>query len=165
MQEHEVVYAQPQVAAALPPQVLQDLDGDHLHTRAGEAIRLSTVGPDGWPHAAQLSVGEILSVGPAELLVAVWPRSATAQNLRRDGRVTMSLVHDGALLEMRALASLVAEHKTKLELTVFRVKIESVSEHRAKYADVLSGVTFRLHDPDKVLARWREQIAMLRAVA
>lgn len=153
------------VAVALPPQVLQGLDGDHLEARLGEAIRLSTVGPDGWPHGAQLSVGETLAVGPAELLVAIWPQSNTARNLQRDGRLTLSLVHSGALLEIRGRASVVAEHQTTLDLTVFRVKIEAVDEHRAKYADVVSGVTFRLHEPERVLARWREQIAMLRGFA
>jgi hypothetical protein len=31
-------------------------------------------GEDGWPHAALLSVGEVLAVSPTELLVAIWPR-------------------------------------------------------------------------------------------
>ncbi|WP_322049556.1 pyridoxamine 5'-phosphate oxidase family protein [Paraburkholderia sp. J67] len=162
MKEHEDVYTEPHAERSLPLQVLQDFDGEHLEARLGEAIRLSTVGPDGWPHAAQLSVGEVLAVRPDELLIAIWPTSHTTRNLERDGRLTISLVHDGALLEIRGKASAIADHKTKLDLSVFRVKIESVNEHRAKYADVLSGVTFRLHEPDKVLARWREQIAMLR---
>jgi uncharacterized protein YndB with AHSA1/START domain len=153
------------LTVALPQQVLQDLDGDHLEARLDEAMRLSTVGPDGWPHGAQLSAGEMLAVGPAELLVAIWPQSNTARNLQRDGRLTLSLVHSGALLEIRGRASVVAEHQTALDLTVFRVQIEAVDEHRAKYADVLSGVTFRLHEPQSVLARWREQIAMLRGFA
>ena len=58
-----------------------------------------------------------------------------------------------------------AQPQTAPKLSVFRVEIESVTEHRAKYAEVLSGVTFRLYEPERVLARWREQIAMLRALA
>jgi uncharacterized protein YndB with AHSA1/START domain len=165
MDKHDVTRSTAAVTTALPQQVLQDLDGHHLEARLGDAIRLSTVGADGWPYAAQLSVGEMLAVGPAELLVAIWPQSNTAGNLRRDGRLTLSLVHAGALLEVRGRASVVAEHQTTLDLTVFRVTIEKVDEHRAKYAEVLSGVTFRLHEPETVLARWREQIAMLRGFA
>jgi uncharacterized protein YndB with AHSA1/START domain len=165
MDKHDVTRSTAPVTPALPQQVLHDLDGDHLEARLGDAIRLSTVGADGWTHAAQLSVGEMLAVGPAELLVAIWPQSNTAENLRRDGRLTLSLVHAGALLEIRGRARVVAEHQTTLDLTVFRVTIETVDEHRAKYAEVLSGVTFRLHEPETVLARWREQIAMLRGFA
>lgn len=152
-------------ANVLPPQIVEDFGGDRLEARMNDAIRLSTVGADGWPHAAQLSVGEILATGASELFVAMWPNSNTTENLKRDGRLTLSLVHGGALFEVRARASLAAEHRTALDLTVFRVTIEAVAEHRAKYAEVVNGVTFRLHDPQAVLPRWREQIAMLRTVA
>ncbi|WP_322055121.1 pyridoxamine 5'-phosphate oxidase family protein [Paraburkholderia bannensis] len=149
-------------ARALPQALLAALDGDHLDEHADEAIRVSTVGADGWPHGAQLSVGEVLALDAHTLLVAMWPNSNTAQNMRRDGRLTLSLVHDGALLEIRARASLVAEQQTALALSVFRLQIDKVDGHRAKYAEVLSGVTFRLFERDSVIARWREQIGMLR---
>jgi len=152
-------------AAQLPAAIVREFDGDHLEARLTAAVRLSTVSEDGWPHAAQLSAGEILAVNAATLLIAVWPQSNTTRNLARDGRLTLSLAHDGALLEIRARAHAVAQPQTAPELSVFRVEIESVTEHRAKYAEVLSGVTFRLYEPERVLARWREQIAMLRALA
>jgi predicted pyridoxine 5'-phosphate oxidase superfamily flavin-nucleotide-binding protein len=152
-------------AAQLPEAIVRDFDGDHLEARIADAVRLSTVSEDGWPHAAQLSAGEILAVNAATLLIAVWPQSTTTANLTRDGRLTLSLVHDGALLEIRARAHAVAQRQTALELSVFGLAIESVTEHRAKYAEVESGVTFRLHEPERVLARWREQIAMLRTFA
>ncbi|SDC52442.1 pyridoxamine 5'-phosphate oxidase family protein [Paraburkholderia lycopersici] len=157
--------AGPTSAAQLPAAIVRGLDGDHLEAHLADAIRLSTVSEDGWPHAAQLSAGEILAVNGAALLIAIWPQSNTTRNLARDGRLTLSLAHDGALLEIRARAHLVAQRQTALELSVFRVEIESVAEHRAKYAEVLGGVTFRLHEPERVLARWREQIAMLRKFA
>lgn len=157
--------AGPQPATQLPAALVREFDGDHLEARLADAVRLSTVSEDGWPHGAQLSAGEILAVNAATLLIAVWPHSSTTANLLRDARLTLSLVHDGALLEIRARAHAVAQRQTALELSVFRVEIESVTEHRAKYAEVLSGVTFRLYEPGQVLARWREQIAMLRAFA
>lgn len=152
-------------ARVLPPELVRALDGEHLEAHADEAFRLSTVSADGWPHGAQLSVGEVLALDAQTLLVAMWPRSNTAQNMLRDARLTLTLVHDGAVLEIRAHASLIAEHQTALDLSVFRLRIERVEVHRAKYAEVLSGVTFRLHEREKVMARWREQIAMLLAHA
>jgi hypothetical protein len=54
----------------LPAEVVQNLDGN-LKVRSGEAIQLLTVSEDGWPHAAQLSVGEFLAIGPDVLLVTL----------------------------------------------------------------------------------------------
>ncbi|MBV8361113.1 MAG: pyridoxamine 5-phosphate oxidase [Deltaproteobacteria bacterium] len=150
---------------ALPADVVKTLDGTNLESRSSEAIRLITVGKDGWPHAAQLSVGEVLAVSPTELLVATWPNSHTTQNLRRDGRLTLAVVANGAVLEMCGHAMFETEHQTKRDLAVFRVKIQSVHEHRATYADVTSGVTFRLHDREHTLARWRDQVETLRKLA
>lgn len=165
MEHSEKIYVEPVHSKALPPEVVKTLDGTDLETRSSEAIRLITVGEDGWPHAAQLSVGEVLAVNPAELLVAIWPHSHTTQNLRRDGRLTLALVANGALFEMRAHATLEAEHNTKLDLVVFRVKIQLVREHRSTYADVTSGVSFRLHDRERTFARWRDQVNTLKRLA
>jgi len=156
---------QPASPTQLPEALVREFDGDHLEARLADAVRLSTVSEDGWPHGAQLSAGEILAVNATTLLIAIWPQSSTTANLMRDGRLTLSLVHDGALLEIRARSHAVAQRQTALGLSVFRVEIEFVTEHRAKYAEVLSGVTFRLYEPALVLARWREQIAMLRTFA
>ncbi|MBB2926905.1 pyridoxamine 5'-phosphate oxidase family protein [Paraburkholderia silvatlantica] len=155
----------PKPVTQLPAALVREFDGEHLEARLADAVRLSTVGEDGWPHGAQLSAGEILAVNATTLLIAIWPQSGTTANLMRDGRLTLSLVHDGALLEIRARSHAVAQRQTALALSVFRVEIESVTEHRAKYAEVLSGVTFRLYESAQVLARWREQIAMLRTFA
>ena len=84
----------------LPAEVVRNLDGNHLKGRSAEAIQLLTVSKEGWPHAAQLSVGEFLAIGPNVLLVAIWPKTHTAENLRREGRLTLWLVSNGALLEL-----------------------------------------------------------------
>lgn len=158
MEPNEKVDTSPQVLRHLSPELMVELDGTQPERWVGEAIRLSTVGVDGWPHAAQLSVGEVVAVSPTELRVAMWPGSRTTANLRRDGKLTLGLVFRGAVMEIRGHAALLQEHVTSLGLAVFRVSIVQVQEHRADYADVLSGLTFRLHDPEAALARWREQI-------
>jgi hypothetical protein len=86
-------------------------------------------------------------------------------NLRSGGRLTLSLVVDGALIDIRATATLMAEHQTSLDLTAFRIKVQAIKEDRSTYADVISGVTFRLHDPERTLARWREQVTKLKEFA
>ena len=50
-----------------------------------------------------------------------------------------------------------AEH-----LALFAAEVDGVRLHRASYADVLAGLTYRLHDTASVLARWKRQIDALR---
>ena len=94
----------------------------------------------------------------------------------RTGRATLSLVLDGAVFEIRLLATPVAappdcapigassaaHPADEPQLAFFRATVESTEEHRAKYADVTAGVSYRLRSPDEVLARWAAQISLLR---
>lgn len=149
----------------LPDELLALLDGSlpasHLH----QAIRLSSVGENGWPYAAQLSLGEIIALTPGKLLFAIWPQSTTTRNLRRDGKVTLALVLDGAIFEIQALATPRKETLTASDLAVFSAEVKQVIAHRAPYATVTQGLTFRLKDEATALARWREQIAALKMLA
>jgi hypothetical protein len=52
MAAHEEIYVSPAVEDVLPEEVVRRLDGSDLETKAKEAIRISTVDSDGWPHAA-----------------------------------------------------------------------------------------------------------------
>ncbi|MFK8258468.1 pyridoxamine 5-phosphate oxidase [Erwinia sp. AnSW2-5] len=152
-------------ATTLPDALLDLLDGSlpasHLH----QAIRLSSVGENGWPYAAQLSLGEIIARSPGELLFAIWPQSTTTRNLQRDGKITLALVLDGAVIEIQALATQREGTLTALELAVFSAEVKQVIAHRAPYATVTSGLTFTLNDEAAALIRWREQIAALKALA
>ena len=71
-------------------------NGQDLRAKLNEAIRLSTVDEDGWPHAAMLSAGEVLITKAGTFSIAIWPGSSTAKNLARDGRMTITLPGDGA---------------------------------------------------------------------
>lgn len=150
--------------AALSDALLTLLDGSlpasHLH----QAIRLSSVGSNGWPYAAQLSVGEIIAVSPQQLRFAIWPGSTTTANLVRDGKMTLALVDDGAVVEIQALAQVRPETITDLHLAVFDAAVQQVVIHRAPYATVTSGVTFSLQDEAAAVARWQQQIAELKAL-
>lgn len=151
--------------AMLPSIIAGFLDGTDLRTRAGQAFRLSTVDAEGWPHGAQVSVGEVLATGPGTLHLCLWPGSGSTANLRRDGRATLSMALDGALWEIRLHAAAATPPVGAPELAYFRATVESVQEHRAKYAEVTAGVSYRLHSPDEVLARWEAQLDALRRLS
>lgn len=149
----------------LPARLMELLDGSLPDSHLHQAIRLSSVGEDGWPYAAQLSLGEIIARSPSELLFAIWPDSTTTRNLKRDGKITLALVLDGAVLEIQARAALQPETLTALKLAVFRADVKQVRFHRAPYATVVNGLTFCLQDEAAAVARWREQIGALKTLA
>ena len=128
-------------------------------------MRLATVDADGWPCGAELSEGEVLAVTAASLRLCTWPGSGTAANLRRTGLATLALAEGGALWEVRLRARERPAPPGAPELAYFEAEVESVREHRAKYAEVTSGPRYRLHDPSSVLPRWEAQVAALRALA
>ena len=49
-------------------------------------------------------------------------------------------------------------------MRVFVLRVSAAVEDAAPYADLLSGVTYRLHDAQATLARWRRTRAALAAV-
>jgi hypothetical protein len=168
----------PSSTPSLPEQVARYLDGADLLGRAGQAFLLSTVDEAGWPHSAHLSIGEVLATDAHHLNLCLWAHSGTCRNMARDGRATLSLVLDGGVFEIQLRAAQVAapqqhsaataltpsDHTDEPQLAFFRATVESTREHRAKYAEVTTGVSYRLHSPNEVLARWAAQISWLRHI-
>jgi hypothetical protein len=91
-------YVQPDTTSTtvLPAQVAEYLDGTDLLAKT-QALRLSTVNADGWPHASLLSAGDMLAMPSGRVRFVVFPQSTTTANLLRDHRVTMTLSLDGGM--------------------------------------------------------------------
>jgi hypothetical protein len=43
------------------------------------------------------------------------------------------------------------------------LRVEDVQEDAVNYAELTSGIRFRLHDPEAVVARWQQTIDALRS--
>ena len=54
-------YTPAETSATLPAQVARYLDGNDLLAKT-QALRLSTVDAEGWPHASLLSAGDMLAL-------------------------------------------------------------------------------------------------------
>lgn len=164
MNEAEHRYTPPQVAAAtvLPASFVDFLDGTDLPAKT-QALRLATVDAAGWPHASLLSAGEAVALPPKHIRFVVFPQSTTAENLRRDGRLVLTLSFDGGMHELRMRARPFAAAPQDVPLAFFEAELENARVHKAPYATVTTGVTFALHAPETVLPRWQRQIAALRA--
>jgi hypothetical protein len=160
------VYVPPQPAATkvVPPEVAHYLDGTDLQAKT-QALRLSTVDAAGWPHAALLSAGDMLVLPSGRIRFVIFPESTTTANLARDGRLTLTIALDGSMYELRLRARRLAHPARDVPLAFFEAEAESARIHVAPYADVTSGISFRLHEPQAVLSRWQRQITALRTAA
>jgi Pyridoxamine 5'-phosphate oxidase len=166
MNEAEHTYVPPSVTGknAVPAEVAHYLDGSDLLAKK-QALRLSTVDAAGWPHASLLSAGDMVVLPSGLIRFAIFPESATAANLMRDGRLTLTLALDGGMWELRLRTRQLAHSMPEVPLTMFEAEVVTTRVHVAPYATVTSGITFALHEPQAVLPRWQRQIAALRNAA
>lgn len=150
------------VPGLLPDALLRALDGTDLETKEGETFLLLTVAESGFPHVALLSVGEVYAPGPLEVRLALWPKSATTANLQRTGQATLAHVADGAATYVQLAARRVDEKSEGLARFIADVRGTRVD--RVSYAELTTGVRFRLRDRDRVLARWSRTVLALRSM-
>src|SRR4051794_11316856 len=68
---------------------------------AGFTVEVITVGADGWPHVALVSVGEIVALADPHVRLALWPSSTTTANLVRTRAATLAAVTDGVAYRVR----------------------------------------------------------------
>jgi hypothetical protein len=162
MKEAEHTYEAPTTGSKIPAGVVHYLDGNELLTKT-QALRLSTVDADGWPHSALLSAGDMVVLPSGRIRLALFTQSRMTSNLEREGRLTMALSLDGGICELRLRSRRLAHSTPDVPLAFFEAEVETVRQHVAPYASVTGGITFALHDPQAVLPRWQRQIAALRA--
>jgi hypothetical protein len=148
----------------LPFALVELLDGNELELKAGRAFQCLTGTDDGWPYVAMVSVGELLAVDASALRLAIWSNSSTVRNLDLDERCALALVHEGVSYVIRCEASIAGslEQHDGPPLSIFVLSIVDVLEDVAPYATLTSGVTYELHEPEAVIARWERTIQALR---
>jgi hypothetical protein len=142
------------------PDWLARFDGEGLQDKTELA---ATTDAQGWPHMAYLSAGEILARS-GRVSLALWPSSQTAANLQRSGQAILHVGADGVVWEAR-LRVRPRGVDDDGRAAIFDGEVEGVRRHAAPYADVVSLVSFRLHDPAATLHRWTEKLAELQGSA
>jgi hypothetical protein len=159
------------IGTTLPSSLAVLLSDDTFATHAGDdaadlTILVLSVAPDGWPHLAMVSLGEVVAVRPRALRLALCPSSTAARNVWREQRTTLVLIHDGAAYSIRCAArrgpDLILPDDGG-QLACFGLRVDDVLEDVAPYAVLTSGVTFQLNDPEGTGQRWRATRAALRA--
>lgn len=153
------------LGAQIPEGIRPLFSGTALEEREGLTFLLLTATPDGWPHLAMLSVGEVVLLDERRLRVALWPNSTATANVTASARSTVALVHAGAGYYLRCTAARQADIMVPAggRLAVFDLAVEDALEDRAPYAELTGGVSYRLKDPGAVMPRWRATVeAMLQ---
>jgi hypothetical protein len=149
----------------LPDRFVDLLDGSRLEDKEGATLIVTSVDEDGWPHVAMLSVGELLACSPSVLRLALHASSGTTANLARTGRATLLWVDGGTAFTLRLdLSALGPLTIGGLDLCCFEGRALHVREHRVPYAELVSGVRFRLKEPESTMVRWRETLSRLRSL-
>lgn len=152
------------VGTEIPEAIRPLFNGEDLASREGLTFSLLTATPDGWPHLAMLSVGEVVAVDARTLRVALWRKSTAEGNLSPTGRATLTLVHGGAGYSLRCSAVRGEDIETPSGhgLSYFELRVEEAFEDVAPYADLTGGITYKLKVPASVFPRWRSTVdAML----
>ncbi len=150
----------------LPAALIPLLDGRDLAGREGLTLLLLTVGPEGWPYVAMLSVGEVLATTDREIRLALWRGSTSTANLTRTGRATLMVVHDGAGYYIRLTARRLGDLSIRqMPRAFFHAAIEEVLEDAVTYAVITAGLTFRLNEPEKVVPSWEDTVQAMRAAS
>ncbi|MCP3746343.1 pyridoxamine 5'-phosphate oxidase family protein [Paenibacillus sp. A3M_27_13] len=138
------------------------LDGKVLEDKQHEAMMLLTVTEDQWPHIAMISVGEVVALDEGNLRLALWPGTTTTGNMIRTGKATLAVFTGGKAHYVRlSLEHLPALPEAKHVRERFAAHVFAAREDSAQYADILTGVTVRLKEPESVIHRWKETVAEL----
>src|SRR5437660_12204739 len=148
----------------VPEPVRRCLEDEPEH-QVGLTILVLTELDAGWPHMAMVSVGELIVAPQQRLALALWPTSTCAANLSRTRRATLAAVAGGHAFSLRCEVDDQRPIAAGQDVAMrgFALRITAATEDAAPYADLVGGVTYRLHDVDATLARWRRIRAALAA--
>lgn len=145
----------------VPESVRRALDEAPATYDGFTVLVLSSAGE--WPHLAMVSRGELICADDRRLVLALWPTSTACANLSRTGRATLCAVVDGVAYSLRVSCRRLADIRTPMAgtLACFGLVVDSTFGDQAPYAELESGVRFRLLDEEATLARWNEVRAEL----
>jgi hypothetical protein len=146
------------IGAQLTAPLLDRLSGRHFERHSALVIPIATVDPAGWPHLALVSYSELVARDRGSLRLALGGRSGSADNLRRNGHLTVLLFDAGLVSYIKGTAreerpSMHCSPRNALfDVTVTDVLADAADPRREGESVVLGGVTFHT-DPEWVAKR------------
>ena len=110
------------------------------------AAMLATVDDDGFPRIAPVS---LFSVQDSKTILTMMQADCrSARNIRRDGKVMLTLCEEGDLaVGIRGKATMLSDSKAFRGGAIFTIEVLEVKNDAAFDVEVTSGVRMKLRDP------------------
>jgi hypothetical protein len=149
----------------LPAGLVDLLDGSDLERKIGHTLLILAAGEDGWPHAATVSVGELLAVTSRELLLTLYAGSRTTAALAFSRRALLMTTAEGGVVKVALDVRPLTAEDSDQHRRVFHCTVASARVDTVPYARVTHGIGFQLVDEGAALTRWKKQIEHLKELA
>ena len=122
------------------------LCGQFIGDHADKVILIHTVDENGWAHPAVLSYFEVAAKDRFNIRIATYKTSRTTENLRRTGKVTLSLFDERVAYYINGTTSEIARemraapHNSKLNVAVEEVLVDQADPVLEPGAYIASGI-------------------------
>ena len=132
----------------LTDDLFRRLCGEFVEEHSNKVILIHTVDENGWPHPAILSYFEVAAKDPHNIQLATYRDSRTTQNIRRTGKLTLSIFDERVTYYIKGTASEVAgemmsaPYNSKLQMQVEQVLVDYADPARETGAYIASGITY-----------------------
>jgi hypothetical protein len=146
----------------LPAPVADLVDGTEPAAKVGQTISLISIDQEGWPRLALLSIGEVYSQTGTDIRLGLHAGSGTTAALTGSGRALLNTVLGGVNYRIRVQVRRVDTEPGPLAF--FVGDVVGVDEDRVQYAELTSGITYRLNNEEAVVERWSRQLAQLQVL-
>ena len=154
------------LGSELPQELVSSLSGNDIVAQRGKVVILLSVDERGWAHPAMFSYFEIVAGSRSVIHLAIGSRSASAANLRTNGRATLIFTDKGSNYYVKAQASLEKESLESVPSeAMFSLGVQQVSEDLEPAAPFLSGPTVLMPEQGEILTFTTNILAELKKAA
>ena len=132
------------------------LSGQFIGENANKVVLVHTVDEQGWAHPAILSYFEVAAKDRCNIRLATYKTSRTTENIRRRGKVTLSIFDERTTYYIKGTASELARemkaapHNSKLNVVVEEVLIDQADPVLEPGAYITGGITYVNPNPPAV---------------
>lgn len=135
------------VSKELPEELFTQLSGQAVDRYLDQVILLYTVDKNGWPHQSLLSYFEVAAKDPTNIRLATYRDSNTTENMRRSGRVTLSIFDQRAAYSIKGTAKEIRHEmqsmprNSMLNVAIDQVLVDEADPELEPGAYIAGGVT------------------------
>jgi len=139
----------------LTDDLLRRLGGQFIDAYKDNVILIHTVDENGWAHPAILSYYEVAAKDRSNIRLATYRTSRTTQNIRRSGKVTLSIFDERVVYYIKGSAEVAgdmrsASHNARINVAVEEVLIDQADPVLEPGAYITGGITFTNPNPPAI---------------